>query len=180
MKGEAMIAQNTTVRTLVSQFERENEQLIGLVASLSDAQGQIISVAEGWPLVVIAHHVASDHVVLAEIARAMATGESRPPITFEMLHQINAQHAQAHAHCTRSETLDLLRHNGERASAIVGEISETELDRTAVVFAGMPPATVKWLIEAILIGHVAEHRASIAQSTASEDDSRIAFDRRDS
>lgn len=159
-----MTAANPTVQALVDRFERENNELISIVEKLSDAQCRTRSTSEGWPLLVLAHHVAVDHAIIAEIARSIAAGQTRAPITFAMLDQMNAKHAEEHADCTKTETIDLLRRNGRLAETIIGALSDNLLDRTAIVFAGAPPMSAKQLIETILIDHIVEHRASMLRT----------------
>jgi hypothetical protein len=79
-----------------------------------------------------------------------------------MIHQGNATHAAQFAHCTKVETLGLLRQNGAAAAAIVRGLGEAELDRTATLPLGTMSASQA--IERILIGHVHDHHGSIRKA----------------
>jgi hypothetical protein len=164
------MSNNPNVQSLIQRFACENDQLIAVVDQLGDEQCRTLRSTEGWPLLVAARHVGEDHLILAEIARAVAQGQPRPPISFAMLDQINARHAAEHADCSKSEAIGLLRANASRAAAIVGEISDDQLDATAPVFAGAPAMSVRTFLERVFVDHIVDHRASIlkAISTASE------------
>jgi hypothetical protein len=91
-----------------------------------------------------------------------------PGLTMEMIHANNAMHAKAQAGVTKAETLALLKANGEKTSALVRGLSDTELDRSASVLAGMPAMTAAQAIEGILINHVHEHLGSIRATTGAK------------
>jgi hypothetical protein len=75
--------------------------------------------------------------------------------------QFNAQHAREQAHCTKEETLDLLRRNGEAAARVVRDLDDAQLDSIATIITGMPPLTAQQVTERILIGHVRGHLATV-------------------
>jgi hypothetical protein len=61
----------------------------------------------------------------------------------EMLHTMNAKHAQEHANCTKAETLALHKKNAAAAAAAVRGLGDAELSRSATVMAGMPAMSVE-------------------------------------
>jgi hypothetical protein len=75
--------------------------------------------------------------------------------------QFNAQHAREQATCTKAETLDLLRRNGEAAARVVRDLDDARLDSSATIITGMPPMTAQQVTERILIGHVRGHLSTI-------------------
>ena len=75
--------------------------------------------------------------------------------------QVNAQHAREQAHCTKAETLALLRRNGEAAARVVRALDDSQLDSSATIITGRPPLTAQQVTERILIGHVRGHLATI-------------------
>src|SRR5262245_34909343 len=102
-------------RTLAQQLEHANHDLITTVEGLSDAQWKAKTPGDGRSVGVVAHHVATSHKMVAGIAQAIAHGQPVPTITMDMIHQGNAAHAAQHAHCTKTETVALLRQNGAAA-----------------------------------------------------------------
>jgi uncharacterized damage-inducible protein DinB len=151
-------------RTLAQQLERANHDLIGTIEGLSDAQWHVKTPGDGRSVGVVAHHVATSHKMVAGIAGAIAHGQPVPPITMEMVHQGNAAHAAQHAHCTKAETLALLRQNGAAAVAAVRAFGDAELDRTATF--PMGTMSVAQVVERILTGHAQDHHGSIKRALA--------------
>jgi hypothetical protein len=147
---------------LADRFERANNDLIALIERLTGAQWAAPSEDDGRPVGVLAHHVATDHPILASFVEAVATGQPLPPLTMEMLDQYNAQHAAEHRGCTREETIDLLRREGAAAAGLVRRLTDEQLDRTAVIpWEGEAPVSARQLIERKLIGHIGEHLGGI-------------------
>jgi hypothetical protein len=110
---------------------------------------------------VTAHHAAGAHEPISGIARAVASGQTMPPFTMEMLDEMNAQHAKDFAGCTKAETLALHKKGVASACAIVKGLSDADLEKSGTVMTGMPAMTVQQIIEGVLISHVQEHLGSI-------------------
>lgn len=144
---------------LATRFEQVNQELIAFVEACSDANWRRTTTAEQWPVAVVAHHVGSSHGVIAGLARKIADGEALPPVSWDMIHSMNAQHAQEHANATKAETLGLLRQGGADAATMVRGLSDEQLARTGSVLG--QPMTAAHLIDGILIGHVVEHAGSL-------------------
>jgi hypothetical protein len=149
-------------RHLAQQFEQANHALIATVDRLSDDQWRAKTPGDGRSVGVVAHHVAEGHKGIAGLAGAIAHGQPVPPLTMDMIHQGNATHAVQHAHCTKAETLALLRQSGAAPPATVRGLGEAELDRAATLPLGTMSASQ--VIERILIGHVHDHHGSIQKA----------------
>jgi hypothetical protein len=142
------------------QLEEANAELVGLVERIPDDKwASLTTKPEGWPLCVVAHHVAESHGSIVGLAQAVATGQPVPPLTMEMIDQGNAQHAREHATAGKAETLRLLREGGTAAAGIVRGLSDEQLDRTGPVLGNPMPASA--VIEHILIDHVRQHLESV-------------------
>ena len=146
---------------LAAKFEKVNQELIDVIEECSDERWRSACAGEGWSVGVTAHHVAVDTPLLAEMVRAIASGQSFPPLTAEGPDKANAQHAQQHADCTKQETLDLLRREVPIAASVVRGLSDEQLGRTAEVLAGAPHLRAEHVIQGFLIHHVSEHLGSI-------------------
>jgi uncharacterized damage-inducible protein DinB len=151
-------------RTLAQQLEQANHDLVKTIEGLSDAQWHAKTPGDGRSVGVVAHHVAESHKTVAGLANAVAHGQSVPNITMDMIHQGNAAHAAQHAHCTKAETLALLRQNGAAAVAAVRAFGDAELDRT-VTFP-MGTMSVAQVVEKILTGHAQDHHGTIRKALA--------------
>ena len=88
---------------LAKQFEQVTGTLAELIEGCSDQQWQARCAGETWPVGVTAHHVASGHIAAASFVEMLANGQPLPPLSMEMIDQMNAQHATEHANCTRAE-----------------------------------------------------------------------------
>ena len=147
--------------TLASQFEQVNSDLISTIESMSDAQWKAICSGEQWPVGVTAHHIAGGYQPISGLVQMLAAGQTAP-ITPEQIDQGNAQHAQSAANCTKSETIELLRQNGQMAAAIVRGLSDAQLAQAGSVFGNS--MTAEQGVQNILIGHAQQHGASIRQA----------------
>jgi hypothetical protein len=156
-------------RVLADRFEQANREFIAFAQRCSEPQWRAICPDEGWSVGVAAHHLAEDHMVLAGLAQAVATGQPVPALTGEMIDQFNAQHAQQHAACTREETVALLRTNGAAAASIIRELSDEQLERAAILpWEAGPAWSVRRIIEDKLIEHFDEHLPSIRAAVKPE------------
>jgi hypothetical protein len=81
-----------------------------------------------------------------------------------MLDEMNARHAQEHAHCTKAETLALLKRGAAAAVAVVRGLPDEQLAKSGTVFSDAPPMTVEQVITSGLIGHIDAHVGSIRQT----------------
>jgi uncharacterized damage-inducible protein DinB len=146
-------------QTLAEAFQRANEELIATVERCSDAGWAATTPGEGWTVAATAHHVAGGHQTITGLVQTIVQNLPRQPLSMDLINQMNAQHAEEFAHCSKEETLTLLRTNGTAAAQMVRGLSDEQLDQQADLLGGT--WTVQRVIEAILIGHVQQHLASI-------------------
>ena len=152
---------------LAAKLEAANGAVIEAVENSSEAAWQRVTSSEGWSVGVTAHHIAVSHGPVMGLVELVATGGEVPPITMEMIHAGNAQHAQEHANCTREEVLEILRRDGRAAADKLRGLSDEQLDRTAsMAFAGGAEMSAAQLAEMILIGHPVQHLESIKAAAA--------------
>jgi hypothetical protein len=128
---------------------------------LSEADWKKTTSAEKWPVGVVAHHLAGAHEPIAGIIKAVASGQSRPSMTMDQLHEMNAKHAQEHAKCTKAETLALHKKGAAAAASVLRGFTDAELGKTGAVLAGMPPMTAEQVVTGVLLQHIDEHLGSI-------------------
>jgi hypothetical protein len=160
MSDRAVMSQRA--HELATAFERTNDELIAAIERCSDEQLRAVCDGEGWPAVVTAHHLALSYQAIAGLACNIANGQPLPPLTFEMLDQMNAEHAKAYADVSREETLAVMRREGAAAAASVRALSDEQLDRSAALeFVGGQTWSAADMIENGLIGHVKDHGGSI-------------------
>ena len=97
---------------LAERLERINDEVMATVEACSDEQWRAACQGEGWSVGVTAHHIAAAYEPIAHFVQVVGTGQPLPPMTAEMLDQLNAEHAREYANCGKAETLELLRSGG--------------------------------------------------------------------
>ncbi len=145
----------------VTQFEAVNTDFVSTVSGCTDRHWQRQTANEGWPVEVVAHHLAEVYGTFAGLFGSLATGNSNAPtFTGEMIDENNANHARTHAEAAQQETLDLSQTN---AAAVVGalrNLRDDQFDDTAFIIDGNPLSAAQ-VVELALIAHIGEHLASI-------------------
>jgi uncharacterized protein (TIGR03083 family) len=152
---------------LARTFEAKAREATETLNKLTDADWKKVTAAEKWTVGVTAHHVAGAHEGIASIVKTVASGQSMPHFTMEMLDEMNARHASEFAGCTKAETLALHEKGAAAAAAAVRSLSDEQLGTSATVLAGRPPMTTEQVITHILINHIDDHFGSIRKTIGS-------------
>ncbi len=156
------------VEQLAAQFEAVNDELIESVTRCTDEQWRQPSASERWPVGVVAHHVAAVNGGFARFVEKLAAGETYSPTTsMDEIHKSNAQHARDYAEVGKPEVLDALQTNGAAVARALRSLDEEQLGHTAGVFGGQE-MTVARVVEYVVVGHTAEHLASIRATIADQ------------
>ncbi len=153
---------------LAKRYQQVTGELIDLVETLSPEEWKAICKGETWSVGVTAHHIAYDQAHIIEWFQAIANGRPLPPPAPGGLDASTARHAAEYASCTKEETLELLRRDGERAVMAVRALTDEQLDRQSPTGDGRPGLTAGGVVERILIGHVLGHGASIRAAIGRE------------
>jgi hypothetical protein len=151
---------------LAGQFEKKAQEATAVFEKLSDTDWKKTTSAEKWSVGVVAHHVAMGHEGIGGIIKTIAAGQAMPHFTMDMLHAMNAKHAQEYAGCTLAQTLALHQKNAAAAAALVRGLSDADLARSAPVHTGAPVMSVEQIVNGILINHINEHLGSIRATVA--------------
>ncbi len=156
----------TRIEQLVARFDAVNAGVIAAVTSCSDEQWRRACAAEGWPVAVVAHHIAVVHDEFLPLVRALAGGETfSPDSSMDDVDRINAGHAREFADVGKPETLDALRVNGAALAQLLRTVPDDGLDRIAGTYGGRD-MTVAQAVEWIVIGHAQSHLASLRAALA--------------
>lgn len=148
-------------QALVQRFNAANADLINYIEGCTEHDLDCVTASEGWSVRVTAHHLAVSHEPVAGLAQLLASGQPLPPLTLELFHHGNAQHAAEYATVSKQTILDRLQSGGAQASAVVSGLSDEALDRAGHFTLLNADVTAQGVIENILIGHVHSHLASI-------------------
>jgi Mycothiol maleylpyruvate isomerase N-terminal domain len=149
---------------LAKQFEAKAHDAAAVLERLSDADWKKTTAGEKWTVAVVAHHMAASHEGIAQLIKAVASGHAMPPMTMDMLHDMNAKQAKENASVTKAATVALHKKNATAAAATVRTFTDDQFTKSATVLQGMPAMSVEQMIMAILIGHVDEHVGSIRKT----------------
>ena len=150
-------------RLLADRIELGADVLATFVAGLSETEWNTpVSATDRRSIGVIVHHVVSMYPIEIEAARLIASGKPVTDITWEVVANLNARHAQEHACVAKIDALDLLRKNSREAASSVREFTDDELDRAAPFsLAFGAPVTAQFVIEDHALRHSWHHLARI-------------------
>ena len=130
---------------------------------LSEAEWRTrVSETDHRSIGLIVHHVATVYPIEVDLARAIANGRAVTDVTWEVVAQLNANHAREHAGVTKAAALELLRRNSHEAAAAVRRFTDDELDRAAPFSLSFgAPVTAQFVIEDHALRHSWHHLARI-------------------
>lgn len=166
MTGTEATTTTTLGADLAARFAAVNAEAIAAVEACTAEQWRRPTAAEGWPVAVVAHHMAGVAGFFAGVFGAVAAGNAEPTaLSAAGVDENNARHARDHANADRAETLAELRANGAAAERVLAGLGDDQIAAVAVRFDGHP-MTVAELAEGGLIAHFREHAASIRATVA--------------
>jgi len=137
------------------QFEAKAQEAAAVLEKLSDADWKKVTDAEKWSVGVTAHHVAGSHEPIAGIIKTIASGQSMPHFTMDMLHESNAKHAKEFANVKKGVAA---------AAAVVRGLGDDQLAKSGKVLAEAPPMSAEQIVTGILINHIDDHFGSIRKT----------------
>jgi hypothetical protein len=148
---------------LAKRFEEQNATVIASVQNMSDADWSAPAAADDpRPRGVVAHHVAMSYQPTFGLLQAIASGQGAPPVTWDMIHAGNAQHAEGAANVTRDETVAALREHGQQVATALRGLSDDQLDATArIPLMGDHDISAEQIGDFLVVGHIDMHAASI-------------------
>ena len=151
---------------LANRIEEGAAGLAAFAEGLSDAEWRMpMSTTDRRTVGVIVHHVASMYQIEVGLAQTVAGGKAAPEVTWELVADINAKHAQEQAGVTKAAALELLRRNSREAAAAVRTFTDNELDGSAPVGLSFgAPVTAQFIIEDHALRHSWHHLASIRRA----------------
>jgi hypothetical protein len=146
---------------LADRIEEGAAGLAAFAEGLSEAEWlEPLSGTDRRPVGVIVHHVASMYPIEIDVARAIASGKAVTNVTWDVVTELNAQHAQEHAEVTKTAALELLRRNSHEAANAIRAFTDEELDRAAPFSLSFgAPVTAQFVIEDHALRHGWHHLA---------------------
>lgn len=154
-------------QALADKFADAHKTAVAAVEGVSDERWRETCVDEERPVGVVAYHVAASYASTFGVAQMAATGEPLPPVSWEMIHDMNAKQAEEQKDCTKAETLELMQEQGARITSEIAKLTDEQLDQTFVLQAFSPDEiTVEYLVNMLVIGHIGIHVPSINGTAA--------------
>lgn len=152
--------------SLAARIEEGAAGLVAFVEGLSDAEWHTpVSVTDQRSVGIVVHHVASMYPIEIDLARAVASGRSVSDVTWEVVAQLNAKHAQDNAQESKCASLELLRQNSREPAAAVRAFMDQELDNAAPFSLSFgAPVTAQFVIEDHAMRHSWHHLAAIQKA----------------
>jgi hypothetical protein len=148
---------------LADRIEEGAALLATFAEGLSEEEWQAtVSATDRRSVGIIVHHVASMYPIEIDVARAIASGKAVTDVTWDVVAELNAQHAREHAEVTKAAALELLRRNSHEAAVAVRAFTNEELDRAAPFSLSFgAPVTAQFVIEDHALRHSWHHLVRI-------------------
>ena len=146
---EPIATRSRRAGSLAARIEEGAAGLAAFAEGLSDAEWSTpVSATDRRPVGIVVHHVASMYPIEIDVARAIASVKPVSDVTWEVVAQVNAKHAQKSAQVSKAAALELLRRNSREAAAAVRAFTDQELDNAAPFSLSFgAPVTAQFVIE---------------------------------
>lgn len=151
---------------LAARIEEGAAGLAVFAEGLSEAEwNNPVSNTDRRSVGVIVHHVATMYPIEIDVARAVASGKAITDVTWEVVAEINAKHANENSRATKAASLELLRRNSHEAATAVRSLTDEELDSAAPFSLSFgAPVTAQFVLEDHAVRHSWHHLARIRKA----------------
>jgi DinB superfamily len=163
---ETSAAISRRAQLLADRIEEGAAELAAFAETLSEAEWkQPVSSTDRRSIGVVVHHVAAVYPIEIDIARAIANGEAVTQVTWEVVAELNANHAVEQAGVTKKAALELLDKNSREAADAVRAFTEDELDQAAPFSLSYgAPMTAQFVLEDHALRHSWHHLSKIRKA----------------
>jgi hypothetical protein len=163
---ETSAAISRRAQLLADRIEEGAAELAAFAETLSEAEWkQPVSSTDRRSIGVVVHHVAAVYPIEIDIARAIANGEAVTQVTWEVVAELNANHAVEQAGVTKKAALELLDKNSREAADAVRAFTEDELDQAAPFSLSYgAPMTAQFVVEDHALRHSWHHLSKIRKA----------------
>lgn len=158
-------------RQLTDEFDQALNSLIDTIRSTTDGEWEQICAAEGWPVAVVADHIAVWLDIELEWICRIAAGRPVLPLSMDAIDSFNASHAQHNAGVTKDQVLQTLTNNASAARHVISHLTDEQLAITlptrAITLSARstgPERSLDTLVQHFLIRHLKSHHASIQRT----------------
>src|SRR5579862_3684273 len=162
----ASAAASKRSKLLADRLEQGARELAALASTLSEAEwGMPVGRTDKRTIGVIVHHVASVYPIEIQLAQLLAAGQPITGVTWDVVAQMNAGHADEHGNVSKEAALDLLARNSATAAAAIRALSDDQLASAAPnsLYADAP-LTCQHMLEDHAVRHSYHHLAGIRKA----------------
>jgi hypothetical protein len=153
---------NQRSEALAARMEAGAASLAAFTGALSDAEWNARLPKDGRKVGVVVHHVASVYPIEIHLASLLASGQPITGVTWDVVANMNRDHANEHDATAKEATLALLATNSAAAAASIRAFTDEQLDRAAPVSLNSDaPLTCQFMLEDHAVRHSYHHLAGI-------------------
>jgi DinB family protein len=158
---------NKRSECLAARTEAGAAALAAFAGTLSEAEWQTRLPKDGRKVGVVVHHVASVYPIEIHLASLLASGQPITGVTWDVVANMNRDHATEHDATSKEATLALLASNSAAAASAIRGLSDEQLDHAAPVSLNSDaPLTCQFMLEDHAVRHSYHHLAGIRAALA--------------
>ena len=151
-----------TVEQLLAQIDEATAVVTAVIEKCSVADWETAVAEEERTVGVVLHHIAYAIPFVVDWACKLAQGEGVPAVSYDDIHAMNHQHAEAQADVDPTATLALLKRNAQAAQDQIGMLSDADLQVSASFpLIGGQSISVQQMVQWFLINHAHNHVEAI-------------------
>ena len=153
---------NKRSEALAARLEAGAAALAAFAGTLSEADWQTRLPKDGRKVGVVVHHVANMYPIEIQLATLLASGQPITGVTWDMVANINRDHAKDNDGITKEAALALLKTNSAAAAAAIRALGDEQLDHAAPVSLNSDaPLTCQFFVEDHAVRHSYHHLAGM-------------------
>lgn len=153
---------NKRSEALAVRLEAGAAALAAFAGKLSEAEWNTRLPKDGRKVGVVVHHVANMYPIEIQLASLLASGQPITGVTWDVVANINRDHAKETDGITKEAALALLKTNSAAAAAAIRALGDEQLDRAAQVSLNSDaPLTCQFFLEDHAVRHSYHHLAGI-------------------
>lgn len=151
-----------TVEQLLAQVEEATAATTAVIEKCSQEEWETAVAEEKRTVGVVLHHIAYAIPFVVEWATNLAQGNGAPAISYDDIHGLNHQHAEAHTNVNAVTTLTLLQSNAQAAQEQLSQLTDADLQVSATFpLIGGQAITTQQMVQWFLVNHAHNHLETI-------------------
>jgi hypothetical protein len=140
-------------------------EALAISRGMNEDQCRLVTVAEGWPAVVVAYHIGLGFRRQAGFIGRALTGEAPFEFEWEPTHAMNAVNAREHGSMSKDTAALEIEEGWGRLQGVIARMGEEDWSRLVFAFAGRP-RSADAVLRRIVLPHVSEHLQSLRGTVA--------------